>query len=68
MISIAVNKIIFAGQNLLDLTQDTIEASVLKKGYTAHNSLGEKIEGSLDLDEYMTKDEAETANADMVEW
>ena len=53
MIFIAVNKIIFAGQNLLDLTQDTVEASVLKNGYTTHNSFGEKIEGSLDLDEYL---------------
>lgn len=40
-----INKIIFGGNVLLDLTSDTISASDLKYGITAHDKYGEVITG-----------------------
>ena len=42
-----VNKVIFGDQTLIDLTGDTVGASVLQAGYTAHDSSGQPITGSL---------------------
>lgn len=36
------------GEDLVDLRRDTVEEDVLVKGFTAHNSKGEPIEGKLD--------------------
>ena len=44
------NKIIYAGQTLIDLTQDTVVADKLLKGYTAHGADGEIITGSCTFD------------------
>lgn len=44
------NKIIYGGKVLLDLTGDTITASDLKVGITAHDKSGEVITGSFDVD------------------
>lgn len=41
------NKIIYAGNVLIDLTQDTVVSEKLASGYTAHGADGEIIEGSL---------------------
>lgn len=44
----AVNKVDLSnGENLIDLTSDTVTPSTLVKGVTAHNSKGEKIIGNL---------------------
>jgi hypothetical protein len=45
----AVSKVQFDGQTLIDLTADTVTAARLQSGYTAHNSNGEKITGTLAL-------------------
>lgn len=42
----AYNKIIYGGTTLIDLTSDTVDASHLASGYTAHNKAGESITGS----------------------
>ena len=42
----AVNKIIYGGQTLIDLTDDTVEASKLASGYTAHDKSGAIITGT----------------------
>lgn len=43
----AISKVVFGDQTLIDLTSDTIESSKMIVGRTAHNAAGESIEGSL---------------------
>ena len=44
------NKIIYGGKVLLDSTGDTVTASDLKAGVTAHDKSGAVITGSFDVD------------------
>ena len=44
------SKIVYGGQVILDLTQDTVAANKLLTGYTAHGRDGETIVGSCDYD------------------
>ena len=46
----AISKVIYGGNTLIDLTADTIKADKLLKGYTAHGANGEPINGSCDFD------------------
>lgn len=46
----AISKVIYGGNTLIDLTSDTIVASKLLKGYKAHGADGELINGSCDFD------------------
>jgi hypothetical protein len=46
----AISKVIYGGQTLIDLTGDTITADKLKKGYTAHGADGEVINGTCEHD------------------
>lgn len=46
----AISKIIYGGQTLIDLTQDTVVADKLLKGYTAHGADGELVTGSCTFD------------------
>lgn len=39
------SKIVYAGDTLLDLTEDTVTPETLLKGMTAHNAAGELITG-----------------------
>ena len=41
------SKIVYYGETLIDLTGDTVEATKLRKGITAHDKKGEKITGTL---------------------
>lgn len=43
------NKIIYGGNVILDLTEDTIMEECLLDGYTAHDKSGRRIEGKLKL-------------------
>lgn len=52
-----VNKVIYGNQTLLDLTGDTVEASKVLSGYTAHDRSGAPITGSCTFD-------ADTSDAD----
>ncbi len=45
------NKIIYDGNVLLDLTGDTVTAAALLEGYTAHNSAGQLVTGTLSIDD-----------------
>jgi hypothetical protein len=45
-----VSKVIYGGQTLIDLTNDTITADKLLSGYTAHGADGEVITGSCAFD------------------
>ena len=53
------NKIIYGGNVLIDLTSDTVNASHLLQGYTAHDKSGAPITGSCTFD-------ADTSDADAV--
>lgn len=44
----AVNKVEFGGETLIDLTTDTVTPSTLALGTTAHNSAGEEITGTME--------------------
>lgn len=43
----AINKVIYNGNILIDLTADTIVADKLLNGYNAHGSNGESIMGTM---------------------
>lgn len=42
----AVSKVIYGGNTLIDLTGDTVTASTLIQGATAHNAAGQVITGT----------------------
>lgn len=46
----AISKIIYGGNTLIDLTQDTVVADKLLSGYTAHGADGEVVEGACTFD------------------
>lgn len=46
----AISKVIYGGQTLIDLTNDTVVADKLITGYTAHGADGEPIDGTCDFD------------------
>lgn len=46
----AINKVIYGGETLIDLTGDTVTPDKLLSGTTAHNMAGEEIEGSCTFD------------------
>lgn len=42
----AVSKVVYAGETLVDLTSDTVTANALKEGYTAHDKAGNPVTGT----------------------
>lgn len=60
-----VSKVVYGGNTLIDLTGDTVEASTLLKGTTAHGADGEIITGTCDYDAN-TKDATATATEILV--
>lgn len=46
----AINKVIYGGDVLIDLTADSVTADKLLTGYTAHDKSGEPITGTCDYD------------------
>lgn len=40
------SKVIYGGETLIDLTEDTVKAEILGKGFTAHDKSGEQIIGT----------------------
>lgn len=46
----AINKVIYGGKTLLDLTGDTVTADKVLNGYTAHDKSGASIEGTCSFD------------------
>lgn len=45
-----VNKVVYDGNTLIDLTSDTVAATYILSGYTAHDKSGASITGSCDFD------------------
>lgn len=50
----AVNKVIYGNNTLLDLTSDTITEDKLISGITAHDKAGNGITGTLQIQRYYT--------------
>ena len=46
----AVSKVVYSGNTLIDLTADTITKEKILKGYTAHGADGEPITGDCEFD------------------
>jgi len=42
-----INKVVYNDRTLIDLTQDTVTASKLAQGYTAHSASGAQITGTM---------------------
>lgn len=61
----AINKIIYGGNTLLDLTGDTVTEDKLLSGITAHDKAGNVITGSCDYD--VNSSDATVAVAEMLE-
>ena len=57
----AVNKVIYGGNTLIDLTSDTITASDLASGVTAHDKSGAVITGTNTYDSDTSEDTAAVA-------
>lgn len=49
MISMAANKVVYAGKTLIDLTNDSVAPSFLQSGMTAHDKAGNTIVGTARL-------------------
>jgi len=47
---VAVSKVVYGGNTLIDLTGDTVTKEKILTGYTAHGANGEKITGICDYD------------------
>lgn len=46
----AISKVVYGGDILIDLTADSVKSDKLLKGYTAHGADGEPITGSCEFD------------------
>lgn len=46
----AISKVVYGGDVLIDLTADTVKADKLLKGYTAHGADGERVTGTCTFD------------------
>lgn len=44
----AINKVVYSGRTLIDLTSDTVSADKLMVGATAHDKSGNVIVGTMD--------------------
>jgi hypothetical protein len=60
----AISKVIYNGNTLIDLTADTIKADKILKGYTAHGANGEPIVGSCEFD--ADTDDATAADSEIL--
>lgn len=60
----AISKVVYGGNTLIDLTADTIKADKLLKGYTAHGADGEAITGTCDFD--ANTQDATAADAEII--
>lgn len=56
-----INKVIFGGNTLIDLTADTVDESHLLNGYTAHDKSGATITGACTYDSDTSDDTATVA-------
>lgn len=61
MANLNVNKVIYGGDVLIDLTGDSVSADKILKGITAHDKSGAKITGTCTFDSDTSEDTAAVA-------
>lgn len=61
MANLNVNKVIYGGDVLIDLTGDSVSADKVLKGITAHDKSGAKITGTCTFDSDTSEDTAAVA-------
>ena len=61
MANMNVNKVIYGGDVLIDLTGDSVSADKVLKGITAHDKSGAKITGTCTFDSDTSEDTAAVA-------
>ena len=61
----SINKVVYNGNTLIDLTGDTVDASNLLAGYTAHDRSGTSIQGAFDPSVYVLK-AGDTMTGDLI--
>ena len=61
----AINKVVYDGNTLVDLTSDTVTPDALVVGHTAHGANGEKVSGSNPYEKSATDTEVQT-QADLI--
>ena len=44
----AVSKVVYGGETLIDLSGDTVDAAHLASGYTAHDRAGNAVVGTME--------------------
>lgn len=54
----AVNKVLFGGETVIDLTSDTVTADSLMKGVTAHAKDGNLVTGTFTLESELTQQDS----------
>ena len=62
----AINKVVYYGNTLVDLTSDTVTPDALVVGHTAHGANGESVAGSNPYEKAATDTEVQT-QADLIE-
>lgn len=50
-----VNKVIYSGQTLVDMTEDTVATDTLFEGVTAHSKSGDRITGTFTIDSELSE-------------
>ena len=63
----AISKVIFNGDTLMDVTQDTVEASKLFSGYTATGADGQTVTGNYSAPTYQTKSVTPSSSQQLIE-
>lgn len=58
----AVNKVVYGGNTIIDLTSDTVTASDLISGVTAHDKSGTQVTGTVVIQHYYTGSSAPSAS------
>lgn len=58
----AVNKVVYGGDTIIDLTADTVTASSLLSGVTAHDKAGTQVTGTVVIQHYYTGSSAPSAS------
>ena len=57
-----VNRVVYDGRTLVDLTSDTVDAAHLAVGYTAHGASGAPVTGTLAFSTIHTSSSAPTSS------
>ena len=58
----AVNKVNYGNNTLLDVSNDTVTANTLLSGYTAHDNTGTRVTGAVAFVTYYTGSTAPSAS------